>query len=312
MRFINNEFQKRINYDLIKRAIKIKIEDKIKKEIQIPYEKFIDFMKKCDISICGSFILQCIIDENYNKGIDLCVEFNPELFNEFELIQNRYPQYRTRYYTTNRIYGNNNDDSIRFIQSNKLPKLQFVKEMTDFDICKNLYDANGNLYIHDLIGIFDKKEKLSAPCLNYYTDARKKKYLKRGFVFEKLKVQTSYQFCDYSVPVIIYTKTHFMINDEIYEINNNNWRYNFLIISDIFKTKNVLKCYWKYKNEYTAEQNFDTDIDMLDKCAFDTICEDVKHTHYYDYDESESIDIILIKYETCDALANFQKLESYM
>lgn len=220
MRCVNKDFHKIINYHHIKQSIAIRVARKIKNDIKIPYDKFNNFLHKYDISICGSFLLQCILDENFEDctGIDLLInKDSSDIFESFKLIQHEYQKCYKVFYTYNEYFAAPGHH-IRFIITD-ISKSEFIQNMTSFDICKNLYDTR-NIYVSDLIGILNKKEKLK----NAFTGSKKypvvysvdklvKKYINRGFRFKKLTIPNIYTK---NTHVVVYTKTHFMINKYIY------------------------------------------------------------------------------------------------
>jgi hypothetical protein len=301
MRWINDDFRKNINYKHIKKSIAIRVEQKIKNDIKIPYDIFYNFLHKHNISICGSFLLQCVLDENFDDcmGIDLLInEDYTEILESFELIQHEYQMGQKYFYVHNK-YFISHDRHIRFIIAH-VPKSEFIQNMTSFDICKNLYDTR-NIHISNLVGILNKKEKLKNVFVpgglnkyaHFYTiNALTKKYVSRGFRFKKLIIPNIYTKI---AVIIVYTKTHFMFDENMYIINDKKVSHRGIDMHEIFDSM------------AQESGNFECDYD---DCIYKTIY-DMKHLHKYHTSALGGIYVVLIPYVRCKPLINFKKLEIY-
>jgi len=299
MRRVNNEFRNNINYHHIKQSVAIRVERKLKNDIKIPYDKFYDFLHKYNVSICGSFLLQCILDETFEDslGIDLLINNDPsDIFDSFKLIQGEYQESRNHFYKLNKYFAMS-DHHIRIINTD-VPKLEFIQTMTSFDVCKNLYDTK-NIYISDLNAIINKKEGLknvfdpdskTYPCV-YKIDKLVRKYVNRGFEFKKMIIPNIHTK---NILVIVYTKTHFMYDENMYMRNDKNVCHRGIYMYEIF---NIIE-------QHSGK------LECADEGCIHKTIYDMNHLHKFQMVSAlGGIFITLIPYVSCGALINFKKLE---
>lgn len=174
--------------------------NKLKLLFKNHYQIVLKLLKENAISITGSFILECILDETYNGDIDLCLHENLKSeckqflnsINYFNLkfvkkYPNTYPSIHIEFYKLlSEIiefnYGHYWGKKVQFILL-KSHNYQDYLDTFDLDVCKNLFHYNKEkgafeFYIYNLRGIYEKNIDV---CSNKSFTNRIIKYCERGF-----------------------------------------------------------------------------------------------------------------------------------
>lgn len=345
LRRTNKLLRKSIMFTHIKNSIFIKIKKRIKQNIAVQYEDFLEFLKKTQSFISGSFILQCILDENYGVTSDIDIYSTYDMSNYdnvFSKGDTVYGEYHrgggvisVTEYKPNKAEGKEYP-VVQTVEIMNLSPIEFVNQCGDFDVCKNAYYYDGihHLYIYDLVGILRKIERLSDPSFCNNIIYRKNKYEKRGFIFKPAPIAKSIKSYNDRYPILVYTDKYFIFGDKVEEINDLNWNYMGMGIKQILgilpsDDPDHLICR-DCDIENHTKNNFYSIL-----CLFDEIYKELDYSHFYltyksvmanllgssvaewiDEENNIPIDetkkeifIILIKYEPCKLLNNFKQLE---
>ncbi len=200
--------------DLIHKKCLKKIKYQLKKILEDKYEEFIELLYKTGAAISGSFILQCLLNEDWGSDIDILIstkEITPEFINFMEKYN-----YTSIYYVQNckrDMMGISGvrcaeflETKIQFLLVNNNEIRDFILGNFDFDIVKNVFQEN-KLYIHDYEQIFSKRTEYKVGKISGSSIIRRVKYEYRGFSFyqpnyscESLKKWLEYKFI-YAIPI---------------------------------------------------------------------------------------------------------------
>lgn len=156
---------------------------------QCHLQQLIDILKPMDCFISGSFVIQSILNENYDSDIDIYVLYNEDDMNllddyleEFEI--GKYSDYdftedHSDFFKV--VDYNINDNRIQLIYI-KYDFKKFINHF-DFDICKNYYDIkNNSFYSHAINQVLYKKFEFKVGQWVFEnTCIRAEKYQNRGF-----------------------------------------------------------------------------------------------------------------------------------
>ena len=273
LKLTNKWHYKFINLSHIKLMVINNITNKLKELVNINYENLIKYMEKYNLSISGSFVLQCILNEywtnsdidfytNY-KDIDISIilnnKYNETVYNHndeypnflgIENIKNFYTQNKERYL------------QLIFLDENK-NIFDFVKDNFDFSICKNIYNiTNGkhNLYITNIYDIFNKQLNCDLIGTSKKLQQRKEKYEMRGFKFNNIIGNYIYHAQEI-IPIIMYND-----NLKCLEI------FNEIIYCDISKTIKI-----KLTNNIRIKILIDPNYPG--NCPIEILDNSIKHCH---------------------------------
>lgn len=200
---------------IIHQKIISNIINKLKIIFQDHYDNIIKLMQENNSIISGSFIIQCILDEEWVSDIDIyeqdtyygtkCNVHNETILNEY---LNKH--YKSECFTTRSLYDDISSNQIKIHISeynnhnknkNKINKIQlihlnvkehddvkiFIDTTFDFDICKNIFYFENNkphLFIKSLSDIINKQTDFKFKFGLFSSIARMIKYTKRGFYFD--------------------------------------------------------------------------------------------------------------------------------
>jgi predicted nucleotidyltransferase len=210
------------NVDIHNAIIK-QVHIKLKEILRGQYELFIKYITVNDIAISGSFIMQCILGEDWEESdIDLYL-FDEENDNYFDVmgIDKEVLTYEQKKEIMD-SYGNFID--IRKIINRKIydKKIQaiyvptqtrnefksFVLDNFDLNICKNIFqivDGKEMVYVHDLTGLINRREVVDG---NYMRDKKKgriEKYKSRGFdISGELTIDKYFKYSINSMPFLVF------------------------------------------------------------------------------------------------------------
>ena len=202
--------------ELIHKKCLKEIKYRLKKILEDKYEEFIDLLYRTGAVISGSFILQCLLNEDWGSDIDILIS-TKEITVEFVNFMEKY-NYTSIYYGQNckrDMMGISGVRCVEFLET----KIQFllvnigkheIKDFIlgnfDFDIVKNLFQEN-KLYIHDYEQIFSKRTEYKVGKIPGSSIIRRIKYEYRGFSFyqpnysyQSLKKWVEYKFI-YAIPI---------------------------------------------------------------------------------------------------------------
>lgn len=214
LKMVHPNFNKNLTRSYLEKLIILKIKKRLKFIFKDHYQEFmINFNDKAIIS--GSFIIQCILNENWNSDIDIFIPINGvkqqmtehgNLLTDIEIFLNKYYKF-SDYYAANRYstdigpqinwirnYSITDEFKIQTIQLNmeydNKKIYDYLDESFDFDICKNLYSFSNNqdiIKIKNLQQILNKKIEFKITENVGSTLKRYKKYKNRGFKFNNIK-----------------------------------------------------------------------------------------------------------------------------
>ena len=203
--------------DLIHKKCLIEMKIRLKKILNNEYDKFMDILYKTGSAISDSFILQCLLNEDWKSDIDILVF---EITLELEKFLKEF-NFRTHYYNKEirGIAEISLDKTItfgktdfHFILVNNIRKeeiKEFICKNFDFDIIKNFFQEN-KLYIHDYEQIFSKRVEFKIGKVGT-SSIRRVKYEYRGFTFYNkffsyttFKIWLDYKFT-YAIPILLIT-----------------------------------------------------------------------------------------------------------
>lgn len=208
----NIELYKKINegYDgqMITDIIKNNTIKEMKKRLEINLgksnsDKLIDCLKKENVIISGSFIIQCMLGEYWTQSdIDIFYitdekDVDISFVNENDFLLVHYPSCIYERFLGDYLYryailkNKHTGELVQILNlSNNSMKSLDLNDIFDFDICKNYFHyKNGNevLDIYDIDSIMNKKiasiqtEKFEL----FLIFTRLRKYKKRGFEFDE-------------------------------------------------------------------------------------------------------------------------------
>lgn len=180
----------------------------INKRLQIIFgdniNRFLDIMVKLNIFITGQFLLECILKEKWEKPVIdfyLLKKNTKELKKFLENIGFVWTGMKgTPYFISGQritiskyepsIINNDNYTKIRIIALNDIPPniAEWMDQKFDFDVCKNYFKTQNDLFIKDINQISNKKTLFKFPLETYgigfiYTIKKYVKYKKYGFLF---------------------------------------------------------------------------------------------------------------------------------
>ncbi len=177
-----------------------KILNKLKIKFADKYDNVIEFMKTTDCHISGSFILQCILDEDYQSS-DIDFFLNKEYMDttkelckswgisghNIHITSMEYSEFIMSQFIVMTIYPHTGQSNIfQFILLSEESSNHIIKSF-DLDILSNYITyKNGNfvLYIENIDNIFGKIMKIKYPPeSNKIKKTRLEKYQSRGFKF---------------------------------------------------------------------------------------------------------------------------------
>jgi hypothetical protein len=204
-------YYKNINTKIITNAIIPNIHRRLKQMLNEKYDKFIKYIDKNSVSISGSFILQCILDEHYEgSDVDLYsyLSYNDEMWYSLidmedldETQKTLAEDYAILPDIHDVINGHiKNGQKLQNIQLNNISNYEELKNYIinkyDMDICKNIFTiVNGKsmIYFHNLNKIMNKRDIITDRNIDARRMQRIDKYKSRGFnikfkydVFNKL------------------------------------------------------------------------------------------------------------------------------
>jgi len=207
---------KMITYLDIKHVIIINVLKMLQDKINVKLCDLLTFMNRYKISISGSFIVQCILNEYWpDSDIDLYTK------SDINLGKNIFTDngYSVSAYTTENEYSMLG--SIKTIGNFEKPdktKVQliildtdknmckYVKTMYDFDVCKNIFNIkNGkyNLKIHNLQSIINKQISCNFLGMSCTMSKRKLRYEERGFIFKNHIIGNHIYYNGELIPIIM-------------------------------------------------------------------------------------------------------------
>ncbi len=297
LKLTNKWHLKEITFQNIKYVVIKNITRKLKELVDIDYNEFVSYMEQNDISISGSFVLQCILDEYWLKSdIDLftprekiCCDIITDN-NYFAVGENCNDDYVNTGVTGVRDYCNNNKKyanlQIIFMREDR-NVLHYVKYFFDLDICKNVYSVkNGNhcLYIDKLINIMNKEISFDFINTSSNFPSRKIKYENRGFTFKNNLLSNHIYYDNLQVPIVLYNRNSEIATmfGETFDLNLDgdlvcNFNYKNAVVK-IDKSSFVMgadNC--QYNNcHYNGEYIYCGDI--LENCPISCLS-DIKHCH---------------------------------
>ena len=202
-------------YDMIKQHIIHEINSRLMDVFGNQLANFKQCMKETGSMISGSFILQCILKEEWkNSDIDIYVPMigntiympkaeqkgetiymksNVDNFMHYQMhFDGHHDNYAIHDYIKYvRTYFNNTQHiQIIGVDIEKDTLLSFVNETFDFSICKNIYDGKGNLILSNLHDIYHKTLNFNSTRSSSSSIDRYYKYQNRGFVFKNKDLLT--------------------------------------------------------------------------------------------------------------------------
>ncbi len=251
---------KEIKYKDIKNVIIKTVINRLESETNIKIDVLLNYMEKNKISISGSFILQCILNEFWaDSDIDMYTYENANLAKNVFMDCG----YEVSAFTTENDYAMLNE--IRTIGNFDIlgkPTIQlilldndkniftYVNTSYDFNVCKNIfYVENGKnmLHIQHIHNIMKKQISCNFLGTSCKLSARKLKYEGRGFTF-KDNVLGNYVYYNGGIVPIV------MCHSESKQINvfNNSIRVDGLdkdVVDDEW-------CFTDYGKLYNKEDTF--------------------------------------------------------
>jgi hypothetical protein len=161
-------------------------------EGQLDLDTFLERNKSNGVVFFGSFIIQCILDEIWNdSAIDICLPSKTKVSIDS---RGRIPSMEIKndlsgYYRNYKEIGTRPSCRWHVSQLNSHDNVQgFVKKVTDFDICKNIYwyDGEDHIYVHSFNQILSKRTNFNCKEKLLGSIERYGKYKKRGFTFDNI------------------------------------------------------------------------------------------------------------------------------
>ncbi len=343
LKLTNKWLFKQITFQNLKQVVINNITKKLKQLVKIDYKKFITYIEQNDMSISGSFVLQCILDEYWTESdIDLFVP-KEEICCDIMIDNNYFPvdENCNNDYVNTGVTGvkdfRNIDENyanlqIIFMREDRNVK-NYVKHFFDLDICKNIYTVkNGKhyLYIDKLINIMNKE--ISFDFINTSNNffSRKLKYENRGFTFKNNLLSNYIIYNNLLLPIVLYDRNLEIVTifNETFAFNPDddlvcNFNYNDVIFK-INKGKFLPKidnCQWDDKHNFYNN-------DISDNCPISCLS-NIKHYHtkfdmysdkyhmhqVYDFNciiiENSNNNILNLHNNGFNKNNNFLKLEDY-
>ncbi len=192
--------------DLIVKKGEKEIKTRLQRFLGDKYEQFMEIMNRTGCVIAGSFVLQCLLNEDWESDIDIFVPieekilertdcYNPVSEIETFLFQN----YKMDNYHAAERYGhdihenkikwirtferkNNHNFQVVLVEVKTGNIKDFIHENFDFDIVKNVFQEE-ILHIFDYEQVFSKKVEFKVGRRLGSSILRTEKYEKRGFTF---------------------------------------------------------------------------------------------------------------------------------
>jgi len=176
------------------------INDKLSAIFGSNYLEFAIILKSYNTIIAGSFILQCIIGENWSDSdIDIFIPikfidntYQTEIDNYLKIYTNRCDLKYTiyKYVISDKIYcvrdyllDNKYKIQLIYVDITNDELTTFILEITDFNFCKSFYNLE-QVYIANLTSVVNKQCKLNFTNNLKRSMIRYRKYLGRGFEFD--------------------------------------------------------------------------------------------------------------------------------
>jgi len=243
LKLTNKWHHKIITFSHIKFMVIKNIHRKLKEYLGFEYDKFLSIMDKDNISISGSFVLQCILDEYWSMAdIDLYT-YNDTSNIEQVFVDNEY-DYSFKNFDGgySQLFGikkvvnccTTNKINIQLILLDEYKNvIDYIKTTFDFNICKNIYSIkNGKdyLYIDNLLNIMNKTVSGGILGTAYKFTGRKLKYEERGFTFQNNVIGNHIYYNGNVIPIIILdtnTKQITLFNETVYMYDKCYAKYNF-------------------------------------------------------------------------------------
>lgn len=197
-------------YDMIKQHIINEINHRLMNIFGNQLSDFKQCMKNTGSIISGSFILQCILKEDWNSDIDIYVPMigntiyppsgNKDETNFIKSDVDNFMYYQMNFKGRHDIYADLNS-VIKYVRNyykqNQIIQIigidiarhdvsTFINDTFDFSICKNAYyfDGKDNLVLSNLNNIYHKMLNFESKNAVQSSISRYYKYQKRGFVFK--------------------------------------------------------------------------------------------------------------------------------
>lgn len=176
----NKQYKQILNKGYFERATITEIKKRISSTgSKETFTSYLEATKELNTSISGSFIIQCILGEEWPN-------ISTDYYINAEAVPNMMPPWErsldfSDYYHASKSIGNCNIYTLKDQNTDT-----FIKTIFDFDICKNIYwyDGADHIYIKSINQILSKKAVFS--CKSHLTSSieRRQKYINRGFTFE--------------------------------------------------------------------------------------------------------------------------------
>lgn len=159
------------------------IHEMLKKQIKLNYNDILQFLSTHNITISGSFIIQCALDEYCpTSDIDMitCHSIHESILSDyFQKQMERYDAV-SMFPVVDYLVG---EQCIQLIHTDLPDAISHIANF-DLNICKNGYTyATNELYIQNLNHIMNKRMVIDKN--NYNLVSRCEKYIKRGFKLEQ-------------------------------------------------------------------------------------------------------------------------------
>lgn len=205
-----------ITYSDIKYVIISNIINKLQEMIDVKINDLLKFMDKYEITISGSFIIQCILNEYWvDSDVDMytysSVNLNKNIFVNNNYTVSGYTtenEYATlKYIKMMGVFEKHNKLKVQLIVLDTDKDIyEYVKTTCDFDVCKNIFNIkNGkcNLQIHNLQNIMNKQISCNFLGMSCTMPTRKLKYEKRGFIFKNHIIGNYTYYNGVMIPIIM-------------------------------------------------------------------------------------------------------------
>jgi hypothetical protein len=288
LRQTNKLFFDMIDINIMKQSIIQQINERLFLIFGDKLNVFKQLMSDTKSVISGSFIIQCILNENWHSDIDI---FFPTINNVESKCEGGNPAYAIEnflYYDMKLQWNDGEDPNsykdevdktlINFVRSYQLLKpkniiqviqvnidnnyvrqKQYIHDTFDFDICKNIYfidDKRDNLSILKLTNILNKIGEFNVSKTTGSSIKRYHKYINRGF---NLRVDT-------------------MTRDKIKEIYLGERGQNYYEVEDLdgYTTKNGLLYVGDFNKVHIIRKCPDECLIKLCNSVCDS---DIKHIH---------------------------------
>lgn len=194
---INKYHYQRISANLVIDMVIQNIERRLRQHFGTYYDNFVTAISKNKISIAGSFITQCALDEDWpDADIDLYTysRISPQIFDWtiYAEIQEYY--IHRKYCTSSGIIRSVclNTGKVRLTELSRSPMHPnlnvYISNTYNIDACRNIYkyeDDKHVLEIGHLSSIMNKEVTANANNILQTFLSMQKKYIDRGFSFRK-------------------------------------------------------------------------------------------------------------------------------